>query len=600
MKKLSKQQILLFFFLWLPAFTFSQQTKNIDSLKQVIKNIPDGNALEKADKLILLGEKYMNSSNSIAAMECYQQSLSIAQQINNDTLIADCYYHLSVIEFYQKDYSKDSIYTLKALEIYRKTGNKLKEGLVLKGLADDYLQKGDSLKAQKYYNQALPIFLALKNKRLEAAVYLNQAILFQSNYRKKIELGLAAKKIWDEYPDDNVLPVINIGNVGVAYLDMVRYNVLKAIKPDTLIPANAAENLKKAESYLRLAVQMAQQKNDPENKSYFTGVLAELQAYKGDYKNAYGNIRVYYDTQDSLYSQDNKNKIASLENQRAIDLKNKEIENKELQLVNQWKRMWLLISVIAFLATIGTLIYRQNLLQKKTNITLLKLNTELADANKIKAKFFGILSHDLRRPVANLITFLNLQKIKPDAMTKQQVQDRENKISSSVQTLLETMESMLLWSKSQMQHFKPENKEVNAGDLFSYISKNFAGEEGITFSFINKDDVYIYTDENYLKTIMYNLTSNAVKALRHTAHPTIEWKAWQENNYIFLSVIDNGPGIDAEKIKALYDETSGSGTKNGLGFHIIRDLAKAIKCHIELRTNSPNGTIAVLSLQAAV
>jgi signal transduction histidine kinase len=51
-----------------------------------------------------------------------------------------------------------------------------------------------------------------------------------------------------------------------------------------------------------------------------------------------------------------------------------------------------------------------NLIRKKTNTTLLHLNNELDEANKIKAKFFAIISHDLRSPIANLVSFLNLKK----------------------------------------------------------------------------------------------------------------------------------------------------------------------------------------------
>ena len=405
-----------------------------------------------------------------------------------------------------------------------------------------------------------------------------------------------AKKIWDENPTENVLPLINIGNLGVAYLDIVRYNGLKAIKPDTLIPANPAEDLKIAESYLRQAIQIALQKNDPENKSYFTGVLAELQACKGDYKNAYENIRSYYDAQDSLYSQENKNKLAALESQRAIDFKNKEIENKELQIGNQKKNMWLLVSLIAFLAVIGILLYSQSLSRKKTNTTLLQLNTELDEANKINAKFFGILSHDLRSPVANLVNFLQLQKRKPGIMSEQQIAERENKIAGSANALLETMEAMLLWSKGQMEHFKPTITAVPVHNLFSYLQKFFADTEHVVFTFSCVDNLVVQTDEHYLKAIMLNLTANAIKALQQTTKAQIIWKGWQEQNKIYLSVTDNGPGANDEKLKALYDERVSSGAKQGLGLHIIRDLAKAIGCSISLQTHVAKGASFILSV----
>ena len=596
MKLVFQKNILVFVSFWFSCFSFAQKRNSIDSLKQFIKNIPANKLSEKASMLIFIGQKYMSSSDYLNAMDCYQQSLALAQQINNDTLIANCYYHLSIIAFYQKDFYKDSTYSLKALEIYRRINDKNNEGLLLKGIADDYLERGNLTEARKYYADALPIILMSKDKRLEAAIYSNQAILFQSDYRKKIELGLLAKKIWDENPSENVLPLINIGNLGVAYLDIVRYKGLKAIKPDTLISANSIENLKIAESYLRQAIQMARQKNDPENKSYYTGVLAELQAYKGDYKNAYENIRSYYDTQDSLYSQENKNKLAALESLRAIDLKNKEIQNKELLISNQRKNLWLLGSLIGFLAILGSLFYRQSIIRKKTNTTLARLNYELDNANKVKAKFFGIISHDLRSPVANLINFVQLQKRKPGIMSEEQIAERENKISDAAKSLLEKMEATLLWSKGQMDHFKPDISVVPVKKLFDHLQQFFAETENTSISFSGAENLVIQTDENFLKTIMQNLTANGIKALQQKPNGQINWKAWQQKGKVFLSITDNGDGVSQQQLKALYDEKTSSGTKHGLGLHIIRDLAKAIGCNITLKQDQGLGTTFVLSL----
>src|SRR5690606_36615073 len=102
--------------------------------------------------------------------------------------------------------------------------------------------------------------------------------------------------------------------------------------------------------------------------------------------------------------------------------------------------------------------------------------------------------------------------------------------------------------------------------------------EKIHFRFENPQNISLNTDKNYLQTIAYNLTSNAIKVLKDIPQPAIIWKASQENNQIILSITDNGSGSDNEKFKALYDEKQTVGIKTGLGLHIIRDLAKAIQC----------------------
>jgi signal transduction histidine kinase len=189
-----------------------------------------------------------------------------------------------------------------------------------------------------------------------------------------------------------------------------------------------------------------------------------------------------------------------------------------------------------------------------------------------------------------------LQKRNPGLLSAQQIADRENKISTSAQSLLETMESMLLWSKGQMEQFKPELTTVPASKLFTYLQKNFSDTPGIHFNFINDADVQINTDADYLQTIMQNLTANAIKALQQTNAAQITWKAWQQNNKIYLSITDNGPGISSEQAKSLFDETHITGTRHGLGLHIIRDLAKAISCVINIIPGEKEGTTFVLAL----
>jgi K+-sensing histidine kinase KdpD len=63
----------------------------------------------------------------------------------------------------------------------------------------------------------------------------------------------------------------------------------------------------------------------------------------------------------------------------------------------------------------------------------------------------------------------------------------------------------------------------------------------------------------------------------------------QENSQIILAVLDNGPGATEQQLHALYSEDEVSGGKSGLGFYLIRDLAKAISCKISVKTNASTG-----------
>jgi signal transduction histidine kinase len=113
--------------------------------------------------------------------------------------------------------------------------------------------------------------------------------------------------------------------------------------------------------------------------------------------------------------------------------------------------------------------------------------------------------------------------------------------------------------------------------------------------FNNPESLEVPADENYLKVIMQNLTSNAIKALSNNPGGIIEWKASKEKGQTILSITDNGPGINEEQAKSLYQEGSTFNAKTGFGHHLIRDLAKAIQYRISVESRPGMGTTFVLS-----
>jgi signal transduction histidine kinase len=74
-------------------------------------------------------------------------------------------------------------------------------------------------------------------------------------------------------------------------------------------------------------------------------------------------------------------------------------------------------------------------------------------------------------------------------------------------------------------------------------------------------------------------------------------KGWQQDGNNYISVSDNGPSGTREQFRALYDDKEVVGIKTGLGLHLIRDLAKAINCKIDVQTTPRHGTVFILLFQ---
>jgi len=488
-----------------------------------------------------------------------------------------------------------------------------------------YDQIGKNLKFSKKYEEAL--------------VYFRKALSIETRYKNYTGMAIGENNIGNLYDDlkkpqeaikhfetglryaekanYQLLQTDLLINIGRMYQQLKRYEKaedcfeksericmqLEVTKPlKTLYQSMgdlyfSQKQYAKAEQYYLKSLAIAKSIDDPQYLYSINQALADLKAQTGNYKVAFD-----YKVQAEIYK-DSTFKIETAQNTenllRKYETKKKEQEIvtlsaqntvKNLQIENANKQKWYFMFGILALGIIGSLLFYQSRNRKKVNDKLQLLNNELDQANKVKTRFFSILNHDLRSPVSNLIHFLHLQKESPELLDAESKKRLENKTILGAENLLTSMGDILLWSKGQMENFAPKMKKVAVSSLFEDTSKHFSSEEKVKITFENPQHIELNTDENYLKTIVRNLTGNAIKALDKTEYPTIQWKAWQENNQTFLSITDNGSGGTQEQFKALYDDSEVVGIQTGLGLHLIRDLAKAIDCIIEVDSKPKQGT----------
>ena len=559
-------------------------------------HLADKDSFNAASTLNNIGTGYFRQSAYDKASEHYFAALKLAEGIRNNNLTAICLGNIASVYYQQSNFSKALEYHFRALKIHKV--DKYDDGIAesYTNIGDVYQNQKDTGKAQNYYQQALLLYKETENTYGIATVYTNLSLI-APDVKQRLEYQLKAQAIWDEISPGFKTSVMNMGNIVFSYLDISRNDSLRRLYASAIIPASRNEALQKATIYLNKAMALSIESKDIGHYAFLTGAQSELEAEKGDFKKAYYDAKTYHRLHDSIYSQENKNKIATIEGQREVVIRDNEIAFNKAALANQRKLKWALIAGIGLLLSIAGLLYYQNRTRKRTNTTLMVLNNQLDEANKVKAKFFAILSHDLRSPVANLINFLHLQKEEPGFFTAQQAEAHQQRITNSANGLLETMEAMLQWSKAQMENFKPEIKSVPVSNLFEYLEKFFADTENIAIRFGNVDGLIVNTDENYLRTIMHNLTANAVKALKNKPVAAISWQAREENNKTILSITDNGPGISEEQAKALNEGITVGSSKYGLGFHLIRDLAKAIFTTVSFQSKPGAGTTFTLSIQ---
>ena len=537
-----------------------------------------------------IGGSFLRASDNINATKYFTESLGHSLEIKDNNLIGTNYHNLSTVFYNQQDFKKALEYAEKSLLYIRKTGNADKIARGYNGLANIYASTGEVPRARSNYELAMEMYRKSGNKTGLAIIYSQYAILFDPDYATIIHYQQLSQAIWDEINPTHYNSIINLGNIGETYLNLIRADTasqLSTAQKKALFDS-ARVNLDRCISYSRAT-------SDMENLAYFSVLYSDMLEMQGDYKGALDRYKTSTAINDSMYSQLNKNAIAGLESKRELDLRDKQLELNRLALSSERRQRIALVTGIVLLLVIVALILRQSRVRKKTNTVLIRLNDQLDEANKVKARFFAILSHDLRSPISNLVSFLELQEDAPDLVGPEQAKQHQKEIGNSARSLLDTMESMLLWSKGQMEQFRPTIRPVKLSALYQHIEKLFANS-GVPIRFDDPGSMEVNTDENYLQTIMHNLTANAVKALAGRTDALIRWSAIKEGGETVLSVTDNGPGLRNEQVSALNTDTVVANEKTGLGLHLVRDLANAIHCRITVRSQLETGTTFTLSI----
>ena len=332
--------------------------------------------------------------------------------------------------------------------------------------------------------------------------------------------------------------------------------------------------------------------------------MAAAQKGAGNLNESIQYYQAYIQQSDSLNKQKISTNLADQEtryetNQKELRIASLSKENqlKVLQLENASRtRLFLILGLVA-LGVIALLLYfiyrnkeKLNKILNERNNQLDVLNHELAVANDTKAKLFGIIGHDLRSPISQIVQFLQLQKGN-SGLTNEARSVHEEKLKTASEDLLETMEDLLLWSKSQMQHFTPQYRQIKIADVLNKeinLLHRQVEEKDIQISQQVQEGLVQNTDENFLSVIIRNLLQNAVKYSDNAGIITIS----ANNNSMIIT--NQSAKANADELNVLLNSKLVDSKRSGLGLQIANDLAISLNAKIFFEGNDHNQVSAVL------
>lgn len=231
-------------------------------------------------------------------------------------------------------------------------------------------------------------------------------------------------------------------------------------------------------------------------------------------------------------------------------------------------------------------------------------NRELLELNASKDKFFSILAHDLKNPIAGIITISQLVVKMYDILEDKERLSYVEEIYSSTQRVLNILEDLLQWSRSQSGRLDYHPEQIQLFNV-SYEAiaaiEQAAEEKSISIRNEIEQGLTVFADRHMIATVIRNLLSNAVKFTSQGGEIRLEAK--EIGAQVLYSVIDSGVGISPENLERLFkidDALSTPGTNNekgtGLGLILCKEFIEQNKGTISVESTYGKGSKFTLTL----
>lgn len=242
---------------------------------------------------------------------------------------------------------------------------------------------------------------------------------------------------------------------------------------------------------------------------------------------------------------------------------------------------------------------------KKQNDELAQSEQKLLESNSVKDKFFSILAHDLKTPLANIANYLGLINNDIELYSKQELKTISAQSLKSVNQVSTLLENLLQWAQNQLgnQQFNPQHLVLNSVvDECIQLYKRNAEAKGISILFNSGLVFHAFADSNMVKLIIRNLLSNAIKYSFENSNIYIQ--LFPQGSFVEISITDQGLGMSEAQVNKLFQlrNQSVKGTKNesgnGLGLLLCKEFINFHKGNIQVESTPNKGTTIKFTIPA--
>lgn len=512
-----------------------------------------------------IGVIHQEQGNLDKAIEYYQKAGEASMEAGDRSFAFLCFgYIAQTLEEFEKaiGFYED------ALEEYRKEHDDLHIGESLYYLGECYLGAGEYNKAREYLNASLKIYHKLGMIPDEVEIFRKIAAAYEA-----------------EGNNDEALRLYHI----------------------------AAEQGKKSElNTILVPVYQA---------------LARLYAQKKDYQTAYEFQLQYQELNDTIFDNETKEQIAQLEMNHELEVNKAErdrlrAEQAKREVVVQQRTLLAAGSTLItlLLAVLLVVYYRANrqkrainkVLETKvkqrtaelelvnnklvsSNAELEHVNNRLLESNEELERFTYIASHDLKEPLRNITSFINLIERKLGKRADAELEEYMEYVTRNTRQMYSLIEDVLDFSRIvalEIRGTKCIELNVLMIDVEAAVSRLLNEKNGEIK--IAEPLPSIRGHKTHIFMLFKNLIENGIK-YNEADRPLIEISHREEEQFYRFFVKDNGIGIDPKYYDQIFEMFKRMNTRDkyegtGIGLATCKKIVSKYGGRIGLESEEGRGT----------
>jgi signal transduction histidine kinase len=215
------------------------------------------------------------------------------------------------------------------------------------------------------------------------------------------------------------------------------------------------------------------------------------------------------------------------------------------------------------------------------------------------------VAHEINTPIAVIKGNLEMEKNMIERLEITEplgVEKFKHNYGSIAQVNKEAMERIIGIVKGLRNFARLDEAELKEVDIHEGLDSTvllMKNQNGVNVVYV-KDygelpEIKCYPQQ--LNQVFLNLLVNSNQAIKENG--IIKIKTWQDENYIFIKISDNGVGISKENMGRIFDPgftTKGVGVGTGLGLSICYNIIKKHKGEIHVESVEGKGTSFTIKL----